>query len=203
MGFLGSLGKLAGGVVGGFLTGGPLGAVAGGAAAVSSVIKSGSSSGGTPYPTGTSIIKAAPTVLAASGGGGGFLSSGLQGPNLPKSFPGSVPEPGVLGTIQRFLPGGQSGYTGAPPGYHVNKAYVRHLRAQAMGRKSTDPFKAPRAVNTVVKNRHMNPLNPRALRAALRRQGAAVSLMRRALKGSGYTVKRSGLGKAGRGRKRR
>lgn len=119
---------------------------------------------------------------------------GKQGPDVPRSMPGAVPEPGFLGGLQRFLPFGQSGYTAAPPGYHVNKAYLRYLKAQAMGKAASNPFNAPRAVNTVVKNRRVNPLNPRALRRSVSRQRGAVSLMRGVLAGTGWTISRRGLG---------
>jgi hypothetical protein len=39
-----------------------------------------------------------------------------------------------------------------------------------------------------VRNRRMNPANPRALRRAIRRQESFVRLARKALKGSGYTI---------------
>jgi len=121
--------------------------------------------------------------------------AGKQGPNVMpgQGFP-VVPEPGFKGGLQRFLPGGESGYTGAPPGYHVNKAYMRHLIAAQNGRDTQNPFNEQRAVNVVVKNRKMNPLNPRALSRANSRQVAAVRMMRRTLRGSGYTISRRSFG---------
>lgn len=175
MSFIGAIGRAAFGAAKGFVTGGPGGALKG---AVTSL---------RPRPA------IAPRMLLPPGG--------KQGPNLPAGFPGAVPEPGFKGGLQRFLPGGQSGFTGAPPGFHVNKTYLRHLRAQALGRETQNPFNEQRAVNVIVRNRSMNPLNPRALRSALRRTRSAVSLMRRALAGSGYTISRRGLG--GKGKKRR
>lgn len=109
--------------------------------------------------------------------------------DVPKTLPGAVPQPGIRGTIERILPGGQSGYVsgatlgqGAPSGWHWNKSY-----SYAKGLP---------AGSFLVKNRHMNPVNPRALRRAIRRQGGMVVLMRRTLSGSGFTIKRSGLPRA-------
>lgn len=50
-----------------------------------------------------------------------------------------------------------------PPGYHYNKALRRYEVADAQGRNVQDPRDRPRVVNEVVRNRSMNPLNPRAL----------------------------------------
>jgi hypothetical protein len=185
-GALKKVGSAIGGAVKGFITGGPVGAVTGG-------IK-----GLLPKPP--SIVAPPPTLgFITSPGGGIPIVSGKQGPDLPKGFPGSVPEPGFKGGLERFLPFGESGYTGAPPGYHVNKAYAAYLRSG----KGTSPFNRPAAVNTIVKNRSMNPTNVKALRRAIRRERAAVAILRVALRGSGYSVKRSGMGGKGRGRAKR
>lgn len=101
-----------------------------------------------------------------------FVGGGL--PDVPKSLPGAIPQPGIRGTIERFLPFGQSGYQAAPAGYHVNKAYRRYLIAKAMGKDVQDPFSEPRARNAIVRNRSMNIANGRALkRAVSRAQGFA------------------------------
>jgi hypothetical protein len=167
--FLGTIGKIAGGVVGGIATGGVGGAIIGG--------------------------------LTALAGGGKKTSTSVTGPfgpgdtDVPAGFPGAIPEPGFKGTVQRFLPGGQSGYTAAPPGYHVNKRYMAYLRAQSFGRDVQDPTGQRQVVNLVVRNRRMNPLNARALRHANARQVAAVRLMRSTLRGTGYRITRAGFGK--------
>lgn len=164
-------GKLKRGLVGavkGFVSGGPLGAVRGAAEGV-----------------GSQVVKRMPAPAPP-------LSFGPQGVDVPRGA--GVPEPGMRGAVQRLLPFGQTGYGAAPPGYHVNKAYVRYLRAQDLGKDVQNPFSEPRAVNLVVRNRRMNPLNVRALRSSVRRQKSMASVMRRALSGSGWTVKRSGLG---------
>lgn len=174
----------------GFLRAGPLGAAAG------FVGKQGSRPAPPRFePRGTSL-----TTFAPLGNGDGD-EFGPQGPDLPSTFPGTVPEPGFRGGLQRFLPGGQTGYTGAPPGYHINKAYMNYLRARQQGRAYENPFKEPRAVNVIVKNRSMNPLNPRALMRANSRQVAAVRLMRRTLRGTGYSISRSRFGAKKRARR--
>lgn len=113
-----------------------------------------------------------------------------------------LPTPGLGGALARFLPGGSSGMTQVPGGYHINKAYMRYLRAQAMGGNVQDPTQQPRVTNLVVKNRKMNPLNPKAFRRGSRRVGAGVNILRAAIAGTGYTVKRSGLPRARKPRKR-
>lgn len=181
MGFLGTIGKALGGAVGGLLKGGPVGAITGAIGGIVAANKPGTAV--VQRPVISSPIST-PNIAPA------FIG-GKQGPNLPSSFPGAVPEPGFKGGLQRLLPGGQSGFTGAPPGYHINRAYMRHLVAEANGRQTQNPFNEPRARNVVVKNRSMNPLNPRALKRANSRQKAAVRMMRGALKGSGYVISRS------------
>jgi len=148
---------------------------------------------GRPVPaisTNLPMIAGPTPPLALMGAGGGV--SGL--PDVPKTTPGAVPQPGFRGAVERFLPGGQTGYVSgaavgqaAPGGWHWNKSfsYAKGLPAGSF----------------LVRNRSMNPLNPRALRRTVRRQRGAVGLMRAVLAGSGYTIKRSGL--PGKGRKRR
>ena len=121
----------------------------------------------------------------------------------PKGTPGATREPGLGGFIERLLPGGQSGYEvttgggqgGLPAGYHVNKRYREYLIDRQQGKDVLDPTDRPQVVNLVVKNRKMNPLNPRALHRAVSREHAAVRLMRRAMRGTGYRITRSGYGK--------
>lgn len=197
MSFLGTVGRLAGG----FITGGPIGLARAGVGELKRLAKPRSSSGGAGTPWRPQIAARAPLDIMRQVGTS-LVATGKQGPNLPASFPGAVPEPGFKGGLQRLLPGGQSGFTGAPPGYHINKAYLRHLQAAAAGKQTENPFNEPRAVNVVVRNRKMNPLNPRALRRANARQVAAVRLMRRTLRGTGYSISRGGFGKKRRGGRR-
>lgn len=178
-------GRLIGGVkgaVGGFLKGGPIGAIKGGV------------TGALGKPSIAAQAQLPPPPLA-------LIGSGRQGPDLPARFPGAVPEPGFRGAVQRFLPFGQTGFTGAPPGYHVNKAYLRFLRAQGMGKAVQDPFSETRAKNVVVRNRKLNPLNHRALKRATARIRGVKRVMGRALAGTGFKITRSGLG-GRKGRKR-
>lgn len=207
MGFLGDIGSFIGGGVKGLLTGGPIGAVTG---AVGSLVKKGGG-GATPVPVqnqGMSIVAPSPVGIGYNeaglfGGGAGLFGFGPGPTSAMSGFQGAVPDPGIGGAISRFLPGGSTGYSSAPAGFHVNKAYARYLRAKQLGHHVQDPSSAKRMVNVVVKNRRMNPLNPRALRHALRRTHAFVGLARRSLAGSGYTIKRTGLGHGGKRRRKR
>lgn len=172
----------------GFARGGPAGAVVGAVGALT---------GKPPAAPPTQMMTTRPPMITPPMVVGSTfaptLPSGKQGVDVPKGM--GVPEPGAAGAIQRFLPFGQSGYGAAPPGYHINKAYLRFLRAQAAGRHVENPFNEPRAVNLVVRNRRTNPLNPRALKRSVARQRGAVGLMRSVLAGTGYTIQRKGLGK--------
>jgi hypothetical protein len=122
-----------------------------------------------------------------------FAPTGTQG--IPQ-----IPKPGAGGAIERFLPGGASGYLTATYGYHANKAYVRYLRAKEAGHDVQNPMDRPRVVNPIVRNRALNPANPRALRRAVRRQQGFIALARRVMRGTGMTIKRSGFGKTRRHR---
>jgi len=139
-------------------------------------------------PAGT-IAKTGIGIVAGAIGSGGFRPPTSPGmsiipfapPDVPKSMPGSVPQPGFRGAVERFLPGGESGYQGAPAGYHVNKAYKRYLIAKAMGKDVQDPFSEPRARNAIVRNRRMNIANGRALSHAIRRAQGFARYARRVL----------------------
>lgn len=176
MSFLGTLGKGLVGAVGGFLTGGPAGAVRGTIAATR------------PRPAGAQFPMIAPPGPLIQRPGVELYARQL--PDVPRGFPGAVPQPGFRGGLERFLPGGQSGYQGAPPGYHINKRYLAYVRAEQFGKDVQDPTREVQVKNVIVKNRRMNPLNPDALRRANSRQIGAVRLMRRVLRGSGYTIGR-------------
>lgn len=72
---------------------------------------------------------------------------------------------------QALIPGGVEPGAGCPSGYHLDK----------------------QTQSKCVKNRRMNPGNARALRRSIRREAAFIGLAKRALKGSGYTFKRTGV----------
>lgn len=167
-GIFGILGGVVKGAIGG-ITGGPLGMIKGGIA------------GGVSAAKGKQTVGTALAPLP--------LPTMLPGPiGVPKGTPGGVPVPGVIGGIQRMLPGGATGYQGgpavggAPAGWHWNKSY-----SYAKGLP---------AGSFLVRNRSMNPGNARSLRRAVRRQQSFVALARRVMKGTGMTIKRSGMGGA-------
>lgn len=130
------------GAVKGFVTGGPIGAVAGGIAGAAGRQRALS------QPSG-------PTQLPAPGFSG-----------IPRPGGGYVPLakiPGVAGTLQRALPGGQTGYgvptsaLGGPQGYHLNRT----------GYYTQAGYVAPRS--KWVRNRTRNVSNGKANMRALRR----------------------------------
>lgn len=169
-GGLGSFLKKAVGVVGGavkgFATGGITGAIGGAVSAAAGKQKS----------TAVAKVVNLPPVPFQGPGGGGIP--------VPRGTPGATPVPGITGVLERTLPGGASGYqggaAGAPGGFHWNKSY-----SYAKGLP---------AGSFLVRNRAMNPANPRALRRGIRREQAFVALARRVLKGSGLKISRSGFG---------
>lgn len=128
-------------------------------------------------------------AIGAIGGGikGALGSFGIKvgGSRTPVSLPGgrfpisiappqvpALPVPGMKGTIQRMLPGGQSGYmsAGIPKGYRLNKT----------GYWTKDGYVAPGT--KLVKVRYRNPANAKALRRALSRAEAFGGLVKRARK---------------------
>jgi len=144
-----------------------------------------------PGPVGA-IAKVAGSAIA--GKGQKPIAQTIKASPAPIAAPvPQIPTPGPIGAIQRFVPGGATGMMPAQlyRGYHYNKAYMRYLRAQQEGRFHQDPMEEPRVKNQVVKNRRMNPANPRALRRAIRREQAFVALAKRTLKGTGVTVRRT------------
>jgi len=125
-GFFGSLFRGVKGAVGGFIKGGPIGAVTGGVGAAFRP------------PTGRAV---------------------------PRAIQQVIPTPGMLGQMQRFVPGGATGLQVMPDGT-VRK-----------------------------KRRRMNAGNPKALRRAIRRQNAFVNLAKGALKNTGFKVVSTSAGK--------
>lgn len=139
-------------------------------------------------------IGAVAKVVSGIGGGSTPVVSGVTPPTLtlPRVSVGSISTPAVSVTMPGFsggttLPVSGGGGTCGGPGYHTNKALARWQRARARGSNA----KQPHVVNTCVKNRSMNPLNPRALRRAIRRQEKMQAMMVRSLKGSGYKIVRT------------
>lgn len=81
--------------------------------------------------------------------------------------------------IGKGLFGGGDGTGLMASGYHYNKALRRYQIAEAQGRDVQDPREEPRVVNEIVRNRSMNPLNPRALTRSFARVKAAQRWARR------------------------
>lgn len=106
-----------------------------------------------------------PPILPAAG-----AAYQMQPPVAPGQ---KIAPPQRFGTTQRVTrPAGQDVWAQngcCPTGYHLAK--------DGSGR--------------CVRNRRMNPANPRALRRAIRRTDGFVKLAKRALKGTGYAVRRT------------
>lgn len=177
-GLLGGIAKTIGGVAGGLISGGPIGAIAGGVTAAATVLK-GSSSITPPF-----ISPPAPVFP-----GGASLMSAGGGPGRPiASFGGNLGP--ISGGMQ--IGGGQPGTSVQAPGiaakgYHVNKAALKGK-----------PYK-----RLIVKNQHMNVANSRALRRAIRRGRGFVKLARRAAHAFGFKVVSKGQGTRHAARRRR
>jgi len=130
-------------------------------------------------------------ITGLAGGGTNVTPINVQ---VPASIP-VIKTPGITGAVQRFLPGGATGYqipVGAVAGmggYHTNKT----------GYWTKGGYVPPGS--KLVKNRRMNPGNARALRRSIRREKAFVGLAKRVLRGTGLTVKRT-AGIASRRRRR-
>lgn len=156
-GIFGSIGKVLGGVakVVGKVAPGPIGSVASGIGKVLAPSR------------GTALIPA-PMTLPTFG-------SPFGPAQVPKTAPGAMPVPGIVGIGQRLVPGGASGYQQAGgPGWHLNKQDGKYGAAGTY----------------YVRNRAMNPGNARALRRAIRREKSFVALAKRVLRGTGITVGR-------------
>lgn len=154
-GLFGFLGKAAGGLLrtAGKLLPGPAGIAAG---AIGGAIAGGG--GGIPAPGGLVYSK----------------TPGLAGPLQQRPTP-MLPVPGVGGAVQRFLPGGRTGYMPAsasemkaPSGYHWNKTDY-FLKDGTFVPKGTK----------LVKNRRRNPLNPKAASRAISRLESAKKATKR------------------------
>lgn len=113
------------------------------------------------------IGKQKPKAMPPPPGGGG--PPGIQVPTGPGTT-------GFKVHPTRFLPGGEPFLTQDIPGVGPPRGY--HFAKDGSGR--------------IVRNRRMNPANPRALRRAQRRVDGAVRLLERSLKGSGYRVVKRG-----------
>jgi hypothetical protein len=105
-------------------------------------------SGGTPQAT--SVTRATPTLPVPSGGGGIFSGMNQQADTWLQKQGIAPPQTG-----------------GCPPGFHLNK----HPLA------ATQKHGAVPARSMCVRNRHLNPLNPKALRHSLRREKRARKLI--------------------------
>jgi len=118
-------------------------------------------------------VKSVPLVGGLAGGAITGLANALdpvkrqQAPLLNPMFQQApvVPKPGVMGAVERFLPGGETGYQPAgpaPSGYHWNKAdyFLRDGTFVAKGTK-------------LVKNRRRNPANSKATNRAISRVASA------------------------------
>lgn len=141
-----SLTSILGGIAGGFLTGGPGGALLGGVGALVG-------GGGRPAPPSPS-------------GGGPFGPYGVTG-GITIGGPNGIGIGGRIAPTGYAPAGGAPAGGGAPKGYHLNKHPLPACKSHG----------AVPARSIYVRNRRMNPLNPRALRRALSREKSARKLL--------------------------
>jgi hypothetical protein len=114
----------------------------------------------------------------------GAVSSILPQLPAPRSAGGGLNLPGPFRVSPTaIIPGGRPFLTreggAVRSGYHLDK----------------------RTGTYEVRNRSMNPANPRALRRAIRREKGFVALARRVLRGTGMTISRKGMSRKGKRRK--
>jgi len=144
-GMLSGVAKVAGGVVGGFLKGGPLGAIAGGIQAFP---------GGAAVTPGINPVLPPPLISSA-----GLLSS-VPVPSGRPALPGYVQRPakGIGAAISRILPGGETGYVyGRRPRMNVTnpRALRRAIRrVSGFGKLVQRSKRAIAKANTAVGNKH-------------------------------------------------
>ena len=155
-GFLSGLASLVGGVATGFLSGGPLGAIRGGVGALLPTTGQASAAmvGGTktglvsPIPQGSALPGTGVQVQLPSIGKQGVSMGGIQ-----------IGRYGPAGTtaMPMTMSAGPTNGKGCLVGHHINRStyYTQRGRVEAG--------------TACVKNRHMNPLNPRAASRAMRR----------------------------------
>lgn len=154
---------------------GTLGRVIGKAGGVIGKIAAGVAGGG--------IVGGVATALPVLFGQGGRQSPApLPAPITPG---GGINLPGPYRVNPTgILPGGKPFITreggGVPSGYHLDK----------------------KTGSYAVRNRSMNPANPRALRRAIRREKRFVALARSVLRGTGLSIKRASSFAARKGRRR-
>lgn len=152
-GVFGFLGRTFGGAVKGFVGGGPLGAVKG--AAQGALAR-----GGSKYGGGRKIPAYSPKT---------FTKSPQQG----------TPTPGFIGQMQRWIPGGATGFEAIPKGMKLNKTgyFVQNQPGNPAAGGTWVPPKS-RAVSI----RYRNPANSRALRRSLSRAESFGGLVKRVRK---------------------
>lgn len=167
-GLFGSIFKGITGAVGGFLTGGPAGAVIGAASSVlgkKSIAQAKATTLMSPTHTAILTRTASPPMFPQAPGGAPFSGVSIG--------PGGV----QIGTARQLAPAPQAGTTGAlvgkgagtpcQSGYHYNKSRYYSTRYGVVEKGSV-----------CVKNRRRNPLNPRALSRAMSRVKSAQKAVR-------------------------
>jgi len=82
-----------------------------------------------------------------------------------------VPVPGGIGAIQRFLPGGQTGFVECPPGGGCPSGFRPNKSAYFL---KDGTFVAPGS--RCVRSRRINPANGKAVRRAIRRENAFIGM---------------------------
>jgi len=126
---------------------------------------------------------------------GGALAGGGKPtptmPMIPGTVGGAISFPGGTTISTAFAPGGMVPGQGRLPPYTARGPGVLPGGGRGGSMVPSGYHFAKDGSGRLVRNRRMNVANPRALRKAIRRTSGFVKLAKRALKGTGYAVRRS------------
>lgn len=136
--------------------------------------------------------------LSSARGDYGVLRSQRGDPFLGV-LAGAIPLVGkAIKTVKRFLPKKLPSLPALPGAGAIGRTLGPMAGGAVLGRMT-----APRGPGLPGgRRRRMNVANAKALRRAIRRQAGFIKLARRTLQGSGFTVKRTGLPKGARPKRR-
>lgn len=121
----------------------------------------------------------------------GGMIAGPAGAAVGRAMTMPKPTPTFPAVGQQFLPPPAPGQRIGPPAPRPGGRTRIGPPAAAAGCPPSGYHLAKDGSGRFVRNRRMNPSNPKALRRAIRRTDGFVKLAKRALKGTGYAVRRA------------
>ena len=143
------------------------------------------------------IKKVAPAIIGGIvGGPAGAIIGGIGGskptpPSLPGTLGGQISFPGGVAVSGAWQPGQMVPGRGRLPPYTATGPGVLPGGGRGGGMCPSGYHMAKDGSGRLVRNRRMNVANPKALRRSIRRTEGFVKLAKRALKGTGYAVRRA------------